>query len=392
MATGPSRSRKNHHRSGFGTSIPDRETQYDQVEGPFASMAPIPVNRRNPRVQRPDAKMVDPRQQCPNCAGWGYTGKKTSNTCADCGGSGLVAPMYPARARNNMAFRFTDGQGNVHEADTVEEYQALMKAFGGGRAPSPRVQTQQFRAELPPLRAPAVKRPKRAFQLDPAKVGAPVSPPQGAIIQAAVGGTASFCPPGVQGSGKLGQVTGADALNALGLTYERASAIISRFKAHGLSGKGPEQIAAAREILRETGRISFEDTRRNPSKSPQTSTWSVGIWDETGEEGADPIHIEMVEARSEAEAERKALLQIGRKTRLGLYLQATQFRDNPRRNPKPGVIDGCWGPGSRVARPNPAVPRGPNIVQLMGEDGEEWANYAQDRAGVAHRNPRKRKK
>ncbi len=221
--------------------------------------------------------------------------------------SGLIAGANPrptkakskaksngVRARNNMGFKVTDKQGNVYHADTFEEFMRLREEVHGipakgsaSRSAGSSMGVAGFQAPIPQRAAaaggkggktpksaqPREKAPRKAFVVAPQRRGDPVSPAQGALIQAAVGGKDKFCVNLTLGTGRTGQVTGADILNELGLRYGTASDVIAEMvAAHVTNGKTEQGREHAREILMRVGNISCQ-FKSNPRRNPRKQSW-----------------------------------------------------------------------------------------------------------------------
>ena len=197
-----------------------------------------------------------------------------------------------SRARNNMAVRILPG--GILDFDTVEEAIAFQRAQGqlGPVTPAPAVKKPAVVPEVSPSLQREMRNlfesmgggsnraggrggqggGRRAFEVSPERENEPVTVGQGATITRAIGGLSALC--GGQEAARVvreGGVTSGEILAKMGLTYGRASAVISEMTRVDVAGynqdsNNPEKAAkaaAAREILFKVGNVACP-TRSNP--------------------------------------------------------------------------------------------------------------------------------
>lgn len=130
--------------------------------------------------------------------------------------------------RRNMGFKVTDpATGQVHEADTFEEFQQL-QAWAAGRAPAG---LPAFAPSAPVRQRKPRKRREYTGELrDP---GAPITFSQAKIIGGSVGGMRGLCPAAVTPKGQRGP-SFKDVLTNAGMTKGSASAAIDAMEAAGV--------------------------------------------------------------------------------------------------------------------------------------------------------------
>jgi hypothetical protein len=151
-------------------------------------------------------------------------------------------------ARNNMSFRLVDASGDVHEADTLDEYHQLVQAFGkkGGSAPA---STSRSAA------SPVFQRP--ATSASPTGFGAYTRPPapgrgraRGRAVEKAVedigihslsksvgqalGGMESYCPGRLAAKGADDKLPHLTTLTEIGLSETQIKEFAMMLLAAGL--------------------------------------------------------------------------------------------------------------------------------------------------------------
>ena len=144
-------------------------------------------------------------------------------------------------ARKNMAYRVLPG-GTI-EADTIEELRALQAIQAGSKKGKSKPKSSE----------------DREYSVNE---GGKVSYMRGKMISLSVGGMSNFCP-----SRASDRETAADALTRMGLTDDRAAAVLSAMEKAGVYGpnlKDPAKAAKAAEILSSVGGISC--SLKNPRR------------------------------------------------------------------------------------------------------------------------------